>query len=82
MSNLFQSTAAAAQVFEFLDESEEDQTVENPASIENRAGNVEFENVNFGYLANKTIINDFSAHVKAGQKVAIVGPTGAGKPLW
>ena len=80
VSNLFQSTAAAAErVFEFLDESEEDQTVENPASIENRAGNVEFENVNFGYLANKTIINDFSAHVKAGQKVAIVGPTGAGK---
>ena len=80
VSNLFQSTAAAAErVFEFLDESEEDQTVENPASIENRAGNVEFEDVNFGYLANKTIINDFSAHVKSGQKVAIVGPTGAGK---
>ena len=80
VSNLFQSTAAAAErVFEFLEESEEDQTVENPASIENRAGNVEFEDVNFGYLANKTIINDFSAHVKAGQKVAIVGPTGAGK---
>ena len=80
VGNLFQSTAAAAErVFEFLDESEEDQTVENPVSIENRAGNVEFEDVNFGYLANKTIINDFSAHVKAGQKVAIVGPTGAGK---
>lgn len=80
VGNLFQSTAAAAErVFEFLDEAEEDQTVENPASIDNRAGDVEFEDVNFGYLANKTIINDFSAHVKAGQKVAIVGPTGAGK---
>ena len=80
MSNLFQSTAAAAErVFEFLDEAEEDQTVENPVSIINRPGDVEFENVKFGYLSNKTIINDFSAHVKAGQKVAIVGPTGAGK---
>ena len=80
VSNLFQSTAAAAErVFEFLDEAEEDQTVENPVSIINRPGDVEFENVKFGYLSNKTIINDFSAHVKAGQKVAIVGPTGAGK---
>ncbi len=80
VSNLFQSTAAAAErVFEFLDEAEEDQTAENPVSIEGRTSNVEFRHVNFGYLSNKTIINDFSAYVKAGQKVAIVGPTGAGK---
>ena len=58
---------------------EEDQTVENPVSVENLQGNVEFEHVRFGYNEDKIIINDFSADVKEGQKIAIVGPTGAGK---
>lgn len=80
VSNLLQSTAAAAErVFEFLEEEEEDQTVENPQSIENIEGNVSFEDVHFGYSEDKIIINDFSCKVKQGQKVAIVGPTGAGK---
>ena len=80
VTNLLQSTAAAAErVFEFLDEEEEDQIVENPVPIEGLEGKVDFNNVHFGYNPNKTIINDFTAHVKPGQKVAIVGPTGAGK---
>lgn len=80
VANMLQSTAAAAErVFEFLDEEEEDQTVENPVSIKNLEGRVDFENVHFGYNEDKIIINDFTAHVKPGQKVAIVGPTGAGK---
>lgn len=79
-SNLLQSTAAAAErVFEFLDEEEEDQTVENPVSVRNLSGNVEFDHVSFGYSADKIIIHDFSADIKDGQKIAIVGPTGAGK---
>ncbi|MCI8554562.1 MAG: ABC transporter ATP-binding protein [Clostridiales bacterium] len=78
--NLLQSTAAAAErVFEFLDEEEEDQTVEHPASVEGLTGAVEFRNVHFGYTPEKTIIHDFTASVRPGQKVAIVGPTGAGK---
>lgn len=80
VSNMFQSTIAAAErVFEFLDEEEEDVTVPNPTSIEGLEGNVEFKHVKFGYKEDKTIINDFSCKVKQGQKVAIVGPTGAGK---
>ena len=80
ISNQLQSTAAAAErVFEFLNEEEEDITVENPVSIEGLQGRVDFENVKFGYNENRTIINDFTAHIKPGQKVAIVGPTGAGK---
>ncbi len=80
VSNMFQSTLAAAErVFEFLDENEEDVVVENPVSIEGLEGNVRFEHVKFGYNQDKTIINDFSCDVKQGQKVAIVGPTGAGK---
>lgn len=80
VANQLQSTAAAAErVFEFLDEEEEDQTVINPADVNDIKGNIEFEHVNFGYKANKTIINDFSVNVKKGQKIAIVGPTGAGK---
>lgn len=80
VSNMFQSTIAAAErVFEFLEEVEEDVVVENPVSIEGLEGNVEFEHVRFGYNEDKTIINDFSCKVKQGQKVAIVGPTGAGK---
>ncbi|HAB59345.1 MAG TPA: ABC transporter ATP-binding protein [Lachnospiraceae bacterium] len=80
ISNQIQSTAAAAErVFEFLNEEEEDQTVENAVSTTNLEGNVEFKNVHFGYNPDKIIVNDFSAQVTEGQKVAIVGPTGAGK---
>ena len=82
VANLLQSTAAASErVFEFLEEEEEDQTVQNPVSVEGLQGNVEFDHVRFGYNENKIIINDFSARVKEGQKIAIVGPTGAGKTL-
>ena len=80
VANMLQSTAAASErVFEFLDEAEEDQTVPNPVSVEGLQGNVEFDHVHFGYNPDKIIINDFSAKVKEGQKIAIVGPTGAGK---
>ena len=80
VANQVQSMAAAAErVFEFLNEGEEDQTVEHPANIEDVVGNVTFEHVNFGYKEDQTIIHDFSAEIKQGQKIAIVGPTGAGK---
>jgi ATP-binding cassette subfamily B protein len=80
VANMFQSTAAAAErVFEFLAVEEEVQTVENPVSIDNINGNVEFKDVHFGYNPDKIIINDFSAKIYKGQKIAIVGPTGAGK---
>ena len=80
VANQVQSMAAAAErVFEFLAEEEEDQTVENPVSLDGIEGNVEFKNVHFGYNPDNIIINDFSAKVKQGQKIAIVGPTGAGK---
>jgi ATP-binding cassette subfamily B protein len=80
VSNLLQSTAAASErVFEFLEEKEEDQTVENPVSVEGLQGNVEFDHVHFGYNEDKIIINDFSTKVQEGRKIAIVGPTGAGK---
>jgi len=80
ISNVLQQTAAAAErVFEFLDESEEIKEVENPASMADVVGDVSFKNVHFGYNEDKIIINDFSVDVKQGQKVAIVGPTGAGK---
>lgn len=80
VSNMLQSSAAAAErVFEFLDEEEEDQTVENPVDITTIEGNVEARHVAFGYQPEHLIIHDFSGDVKAGQKVAIVGPTGAGK---
>ncbi|MGL5314485.1 MAG: ABC transporter ATP-binding protein [Peptostreptococcaceae bacterium] len=80
IANVMQATAAAAErVFEFLGETEEEADVENPVSNENVKGNVEFKNVNFGYTEDKIIINDFSFKVKQGQKIAIVGPTGAGK---
>lgn len=80
VANQLQSTAAASErVFEFLAEDEEDQTVLNPVDINSVEGNIEFEHVNFGYKENKTIVNDFSIKVKKGQKIAIVGPTGAGK---
>ena len=80
VANMLQSTAAASErVFEFLEEKEEDQTVENPVCIDKLEGSVSFEHVHFGYNPDHTIINDFSVDVKPGQKVAIVGPTGAGK---
>ena len=80
VANMLQSTAAASErVFEFLEEEEEDQFAECPVSVEGLEGNVEFDHVHFGYNADKIIINDFSAKVKQGQKIAIVGPTGAGK---
>ncbi len=80
VTNMLQSSAAAAErVFEFLDEEEEDQTAENPVDITTIEGNVEARHVAFGYQPEHLIIHDFSGDVKAGQKVAIVGPTGAGK---
>lgn len=82
VTNMLQSSVAAAErVFEFLEEEEEDQTAVNhaPVSINDLEGNVQFENVHFGYNPEKIIINDFSANVSQGQKIAIVGPTGAGK---
>lgn len=80
VSNMLQSTAAAAErVFEFLEEQEELVTGNNPISPAEIKGSVEFEHVKFGYDPEKTIISDFSAKVKTGQTVAIVGPTGAGK---
>ncbi len=80
VTNMLQSTAAAAErVFEFLAEEEEDQTVPNPVSIEGLQGRVSFDHVQFGYNPEKIIIKDFSAAVEPGQKIAIVGPTGAGK---
>lgn len=78
--NLLQSSAAASErVFEFLEEPEEEQTAENPVSIKDLTGDVQFEHVSFGYNPEKIIIHDFSAEVTDGQKIAIVGPTGAGK---
>ena len=80
VTNMLQSSAAASErVFEFLDVPEEEQIVENPADVSHIDGNVEICHTSFGYDPNKIIIHDFSASVKAGQKVAIVGPTGAGK---
>ena len=78
--NMLQSTAAAAErVFEFLGEEEEDQTTENAVELKDVRGEVEFSHVHFGYNPDQIIINDFSAKVEPGQKIAIVGPTGAGK---
>lgn len=80
ISNIIQQTAACAErVFEFLDEEEEVPETENPVRLNKVSGRVEFRNVRFGYNPDKTIINDFSASVRPGQKIAIVGPTGAGK---
>ncbi len=80
VSNMLQSMAAAAErVFEFLDEEEETADVADPAPIEDIKGDVEFSHVRFGYNEDKVVIKDFSSKVSAGQTVAIVGPTGAGK---
>ena len=72
-------TAASERVFEFLEEEEEDITVEDPVSVSDIEGRVEFSHVKFGYDPDNMIIKDFSAKVEPGQQVAIVGPTGAGK---
>ena len=80
VSNVLQQTAAAAErVFEFLSEEEESEEVSDPVTLSRVEGHVEFKNVHFGYTPEKIVINDFSAEVKPGQKIAIVGPTGAGK---
>jgi ATP-binding cassette subfamily B multidrug efflux pump len=80
ISNVLQQTAAAAErVFEFLEEEEEVAETESPIKLENVQGHVEFKDVHFGYSEDKIIINDFSAEAEAGHKIAIVGPTGAGK---
>lgn len=80
VTNMMQQMAAAAErVFELLEEGEEVQVVEHPASVENIKGEVDFRHVKFGYDPEKIIIHDFSVHVDPGKQVAIVGPTGAGK---
>ena len=81
VTNMMQSAAAASErVFEFLEEEEEEQTVEHPVTLENGVeGHVTFEHVSFGYRPDQIIIKDFSEQVQSGQKIAIVGPTGAGK---
>jgi ATP-binding cassette subfamily B multidrug efflux pump len=80
ISNIFQQTAAAAErVFEFLAEDEEVPEVENPVEPRAVKGHIVFQNVRFGYSPDKIVINDFSVEVMPGQKIAIVGPTGAGK---
>ena len=80
ISNVLQQTAAAAErVFEFLEEKEEVAETESPIKLEKVQGHVEFKNVHFGYDPEKPVINDFSAEAHPGQKIAIVGPTGAGK---
>jgi len=79
-ANMMQSTIAAAErVFEFLDEEEEVEETGKAAHKEHHEGNVVFQNVRFGYSPDKIILHDFSAEIAAGQTVAIVGPTGAGK---
>ena len=80
IANVLQSTAAAAErVFEFLEEEEEINCGINPINIEKIKGEVTFKDVHFGYNEDKIIINDFSCKIKPGQRIAIVGPTGAGK---
>ena len=80
VTNILQSTAAAAErIFEFLDEKEEIKDVKNPVVLKKIKGDIEFNNVVFGYEKDKVIIKNFNAKVKGGQQIAIVGPTGAGK---
>ncbi|HML38648.1 MAG TPA: ABC transporter ATP-binding protein [Bacillota bacterium] len=79
MQQLQRTAAASERVFEFFDEEELTDESQKLKKLENVKGDVEFRNVRFGYEKGKTVINNFSAEVKAGQKVAIVGPTGAGK---
>lgn len=78
--SLLQPTVAASErIFEFLEEKEEVEDSKNPVMVNDIKGSIEFKNVHFGYTPEKTIINDFSVKIKKGQKIAIVGPTGAGK---
>ena len=80
ITNILQSTMASAErIFEFLDEKQEIENPEKPVMLKQVKGNVSFEDVKFGYSPEKVIIKDFNAEIKAGQKIAIVGPTGAGK---
>ncbi|WP_270513672.1 ABC transporter ATP-binding protein [Streptococcus mutans] len=79
ITQLQSANAAMGRVFEFLDEEEIEDENHKVKQLEKVEGNVNFDNVFFGYSPDKTIIHDFSAHAKAGQKIAIVGPTGAGK---
>ena len=79
MTSLQSTAAAGERVFELLEEKEMEDESYKTVSLENAKGDVEFRNVRFGYDEDKIIIHDFSAHAKAGQKIAIVGPTGAGK---
>ena len=71
--------AASERVFEFIEEKDEIETLQDNIDTSKIEGNIEFKNIKFGYNPDKIVINDFSANVKKGQKIAIVGPTGAGK---
>ena len=83
IANIMQATMAAAQrVFEFLDAEEEVPEAEKPQFPEIREGNVDFSHVRFGYTEDRTLIHDLDLHVHAGDKIAIVGPTGAGNTVW
>lgn len=80
VSSMIQAMIASAErIFEFLNEDEEDRMISDTTSIDSLKGNVKFDHVHFGYNDDKIIINDFNADIKEGQKIAIVGPTGAGK---
>lgn len=79
MNNLQRTAAASERVFDFLEEEEMEQEVEKKSGLANVKGDVKFKQVYFGYTPDKPVIHNFSAEIKAGQKVAIVGPTGAGK---
>ena len=80
ITSVLQATVAASErVFGFLEEEEEVKDIDNPVSVDNIKGKVEFKHVNFGYTDDKTVIHDFSAVAEAGKRIAIVGPTGAGK---
>lgn len=80
VSGMIQSMVASAErIFEFLDEDEEVRIVSDTTSVDSLKGNVKFDHVHFGYNEDKIVINDFNADIKEGQKIAIVGPTGAGK---
>ena len=79
MTQIQTMIASVERVMEFMDEAEEEDAKENPTDISTLKGNIKFEHVKFGYNPDKIVINDFNAEVKDGQKIAIVGPTGAGK---
>jgi len=79
LTSLQQASAAASRVFEFLNEKELADESEKTETLQNVQGTVDFENVKFGYVEDKIIIKGFTSHIKKGQKIAIVGPTGAGK---